>query len=141
MRFARPVAAAGMLVLLWAAGNLRTGGLLPGLHPLGSAGQVRILRFYASVGSLEAGQTAQLCYGVENAKTVRISPWVGGAAPAERRCVAVVPTRTTHYTIMAEGFDGTVTARSLTLPVAPPPTGSRRLRLAGWEAPQRNKGR
>jgi hypothetical protein len=34
-----------------------------------------------------------------------------------------VPQHTTHYTIMAEGFDGKVATQSLTLPVnaAPPP--------------------
>jgi hypothetical protein len=85
-------------------------------------GPVRILRFYASAGSLTKGEKALLCYGVVNAKSVRISPTLAGIYPAARHCVVIVPEHTTHYTILAEGFDGRVAMQSLTLPVqAPPP--------------------
>jgi hypothetical protein len=89
-------------------------------------GPVRIVRFYASVGTLVKGQKASLCYRVENAKLVQISPFVAGAYPWAAHCMEIVPQHTTHYTLLAEGFDGTVAAQSVTLavqaaPQAPPP--------------------
>jgi hypothetical protein len=68
------------------------------------------------VGTLTPGQTAKLCYSVENARLVRISP-TQNAWPAQERCFDVVPEHTTHYTLLAEGFDGTVATRSFTLSV------------------------
>jgi hypothetical protein len=115
-RFARIFLAVGLLVALWGLSLVRRPGgqvWVPwDAHP----GPVRILRFYASVGTLAPGQTAQLCYSVQNARLVRISP-MQSAWRALDRCFEVVPEHTTHYTLMAEGFDGTVAARSLTLPV------------------------
>ena len=92
------------------------------VHPQGAAaGRVRILHFRASVGALMEGQKAELCYGVENARVVRIAPGPEGAAsqvyPSVNRCVDISPRHTTHYTLMAVGFDGSTVARSLTLPV------------------------
>jgi hypothetical protein len=84
-------------------------------------GPVKILRFYASRGVLLTGETAELCYGVENAKSVRISPPIAGVYPSPKRCIEVVPEHTTHYTILAEGYDGKVAMQSLTLPVQPVP--------------------
>jgi hypothetical protein len=88
---------------------------------------VRILRFYATVGALFPGGKAQLCYSVENAKAVRISPAVELAYPSPGRCIEIRPEHTTHYTLQAEGFDGRVATRSITLsvqdrPWAPLPT-------------------
>jgi hypothetical protein len=60
-----------------------------------------------------------LCYGVENAKSVRISPSIPGVYPSTNRCLEIVPERTTHYTILAEGFDGRVATQSFTLAVQP----------------------
>jgi hypothetical protein len=125
--FSRPVAAIALLLAMWALSTAPPDGLRPSVRP---AGPVRILRFYASVGALLPGETAQLCYGVENAKSVRISPWVTGVAPSARRCLPVVPERTTHYTIVAEGYDGAIATRSLTLPVEPPPKRRRALQIA-----------
>jgi hypothetical protein len=83
----------------------------------GKSGSVRILQFYTSVGSVSPGESAMLCYGVENARTVRISPPMADVFPATKRCLEIVPKHTTHYTILAEGFDGHVAMQSLTLPV------------------------
>jgi hypothetical protein len=44
------------------------------------------------------------------------------AWPAQDRCFDVVPEHTTHYTLLAEGFDGTVATRSFTLSVQTLPT-------------------
>lgn len=95
------------------------------VRPLGTrTGPVRITQFYATAGTVLSGHTTRVCYGVENARSVRISPEVDDVYPSPSRCVEVVPERTTHYTILAEGFDGAVTTRSFTVavqtPLAPP---------------------
>jgi hypothetical protein len=119
-RSGRVLGAIGLLVGLWGMSLMRTGGGRP-------SGPVRILRFYASVGTVHLGEAAQLCYVVENARKVSISPILASpsqSVPSEKRCLEIVPEHTTHYTLMAEGYDGTVAARSVTLaveraPVAP----------------------
>jgi len=125
-RFATIFLAVSLLVALWGLSLARRPDGQVWVHPWDThPGPVRILRFYASVGTLAPGQTAQLCYSVENARLVRISP-MQSAWPAQDRCFDVVPEHTTHYTLLAEGFDGTVASRSFTLsvlslPVARPP--------------------
>jgi hypothetical protein len=104
-RFTKLFMAVGLLVALW------------GLSQIGRRGPVRILQFYASVGTLTPGDKAQLCYGVENARSIRIVPTLPGVYPAYIHCLEIVPEHTTHYTLQAEGYDGTVATRSFTLPV------------------------
>jgi len=128
-RFARILFAAGLMLALWGLSLARRPDGQAWLHPWVSPwdahpGPVRILRFYASVGTLAPGQTARLCYSVVNARLVRISP-IESAWRAQDRCFDVVPEHTTHYTLMAEGFDGTVAARSFTLPVQSPPAAGK----------------
>jgi hypothetical protein len=118
---AKMSAAVALLGALWALNSVQK-------TPIRN-GEVRILRFYASVGVVLTGEAAELCYGVENARSVRMSPPVAGLYPSSRRCLQVVPEHTTHYTILAEGYDGKVAMQSLTLPVqttpeAPPPAVS-----------------
>ena len=120
VRFAKLFLALALMVALWALSNVGR----VWVRPLGAkAGPVRILRFYATVGSLSPGETAQLCYSVENARVVRISP-MQTAYPLQNTCLDVVPEHTTHYTLLAEGYDGMVATRSFTLSVQqlPPAT-------------------
>jgi hypothetical protein len=125
-RYASIFLAVSLLVALWGLSLARRPNGQVWVHPWDThPGPVRILRFNASVGAVAPGQTAQLCYSVENARIVRISP-MQSAWPAQERCFEVVPEHTTHYTLLAEGFDGTVAARSFTLsvlslPAARPP--------------------
>lgn len=124
LRFNRLLAVTGLVALLWIVMAVRrqdTEVFVRGAKP----GPVRILQFYASAGVLQTGEKAQLCYGVMNAKSVRIAPFMTDILPSPKRCLEIVPKHTTHYTILAEGFDGKVAAQSLTLavqaPAEPPP--------------------
>ena len=122
-RFARLWISVALVAILWTLGFLRPSDERSWLRPSGvQPGPVKILRFYASVGSITRGEKARLCYGVENARSVRISPMLQGIYPSEKRCLEIVPEHTTHYTLLAEGFDGRVAVQSLTLPVQPRPS-------------------
>ena len=75
-----------------------------------------ILQFYASPGVIRRGETAQLCYGVSNAKTVRIEPRpAGGVWPSLSRCVEVAPTKDTTFTLTVE--DGKGSSKTATVEV------------------------
>jgi len=132
-RFTRIWLIAGLLMAIWAFSAMRRSGEETWIRPVGTARPpVRILQFYASVGILTAGEHALLCYGVENARTVTISPSLDGMVyPALSRCVQILPQHTTHYTIMAEGFDGRVATQSFTLPVQTLPVRPKAVRYAG----------
>jgi len=80
---------------------------------------VRILQFYARDGQLIEGRTTVLCYGVLNAKSVRIEPPVEGISPSLNRCVEISPAHETKYTLTADGNDGKTVTASFTLPVVP----------------------
>jgi len=80
--------------------------------------QVKILQFYAREGNLIQGSPTVLCYGVLNAKSVRIVPEVEGVSPALSRCVEVSPTKDTEYTLTAEGNDGGSAKESFLLKVS-----------------------
>jgi hypothetical protein len=98
-------------------------------------GHARILRFYATAGTVAPGQPVRLCYSVENARSVRISPLVSGIYPAHNYCLELAPEHTMHFTLWAEGFDGSVAARSFTLPVQMLPTAPARKFLVAWLRP------
>lgn len=119
----RIVGALVLLVAVWSISAVPDSPIRGWIQPVGAPrGPVRILRFYANTGSIAQGDKAKLCYGVENAKSVHISPAVATVLPVANRCLEIVPEHTTHYTILAEGFDGNIVTRFLTLVVetAPP---------------------
>ena len=80
---------------------------------------VKILQFYARDGHLVEGRSTVICYGVLNAKAVRIEPAVSGVSPALNRCVEVAPLHDTKYTLTAEGDDGRGVSASFDLAVVP----------------------
>jgi hypothetical protein len=125
LSFTRVFVAAGLLVAMWGLSVLRLQDPRIWVRPASTTrGPVRILQFYASVGTLVPGEKALLCYGVENARAVHISPMLQGVYPTHRHCVEIVPEHTTHYTLQAVGYDGTVAIRSFTLAVQEAPSGS-----------------
>jgi hypothetical protein len=80
---------------------------------------VRILQFYARESSITEGGKSVICYGVVNAKSVRMEPPLSGISPALNRCVEAAPARNTRYTLIAEGQDGRVVSESFVLGVVP----------------------
>jgi hypothetical protein len=78
---------------------------------------VKILQFYARDGSLVEGDKSVICYGVVNARSVRIDPPIEGVSPSINRCVEVAPERGTRYTLTAEGNDGRTVSESFVLGV------------------------
>ncbi len=125
-RFTRLWVALGLVIALWTISSSRSTGSHVWVRPVGThPGPVRILQFYANVGAIVPGEKALLCYGVENARSVKISPDMEGVYPSSSHCLEIVPEHTTHYMILAEGFDGAVATKSFTLPVRVIPVDER----------------
>lgn len=61
--------------------------------------ELAIQMFYASPGTIRRGESVQLCYGVANAKTVKLEPQSNPVWPSPSRCVEVTPAKTTAYTL------------------------------------------
>jgi hypothetical protein len=80
----------------------------------------RITQFYATVTQLPRGEKALLCYGVENAKSVSLSPPRQELSASLARCVEVTPSVDTTYTLTAEGAGGQSATQQLTVMVTPP---------------------
>ena len=82
---------------------------------------VRITMFYANPASPAVDEKASLCYGVENADTVRLEPAVDRVWPTTTRCFGV-PTRAATYTLTAlHGTDKVSQSVTIT-PVPPKPS-------------------
>lgn len=80
---------------------------------------LKILAFYASPGTVRRGKHTTICYGVNDARTVRLEPPVDGIWPAFTRCVQVSPHQNTDYKLIAEDGAGHTTSQSLTVRVTP----------------------
>lgn len=72
------------------------------------ARNVRITQFYSPTPTVPKGEKGKLCYGVENARSVRLEPPEADVSPSFTRCVEVDPKTDTKYTLIAEGSDGSV---------------------------------
>jgi hypothetical protein len=81
---------------------------------------VRITQFYTTSPKLPRGDKALLCYGVENAKAVWLSPPRQELTASAARCVEVNPSSTTTYTLSAAGADGRPITQDLTVDVGSP---------------------
>lgn len=65
-----------------------------------------ILSFYASPPTVRRGESTQLCYGVSNAKKVRLEPQTQPVWPSVAHCVDVSPSKSTTYTLTIEDAAG-----------------------------------
>jgi hypothetical protein len=75
--------------------------------------ELRILDFYASPAVIPPGGRASICYGVNNAKKVRIEPPVEEIWPAQSHCLEVAPRKDTGYKLIAEEPQATPCHRAL----------------------------
>lgn len=95
----------------------------PPRHEAKAPSPARITQFYASPPQIARGEKSLLCYGVENAKTVWMSPPRRELSAALSRCVDIEPSETTTYTVTAEG-EGAPAKQEVTVTVgAPKPAG------------------
>jgi hypothetical protein len=77
----------------------------------------KILAFYASPGFIHRGETVDMCYGVSNAKTVKLDPPEGNVWPSANRCLQVTPKKTTTYTLTIDDGKGKTANQTLTITV------------------------
>ena len=80
-------------------------------------GEMKILAFYANPGIERQGGETTLCYGVSNAKTVQIEPYVDKVWPALNRCMTIAPKKETKYTLTASDPQGKSVTASLVVQV------------------------
>lgn len=82
------------------------------------SGEIRFQDFSAADGVLKRGQTTELCYGVVNATSVKLTPPVNEALkPMYHHCVEIGPKKTTTYTMTAYNAKGESKSVSLTIHV------------------------
>jgi hypothetical protein len=79
--------------------------------------ELAIQNFYASPGVVKRGQPVQICYGVANAKTVKLEPQSNPVWPSYSRCVDVTPKKDTVYTLTIEDGAGHTQSQNLEVKV------------------------
>lgn len=82
-------------------------------------GTLGITQFYARSGAMTEGDSNVVCYGVRNARSVRIEPPVRDLTPALNRCFPIEPQQDTTYRLVAEGADGSQASQSFQVHVKP----------------------
>ncbi|PYU05927.1 MAG: hypothetical protein DMG34_07175 [Acidobacteria bacterium] len=78
--------------------------------------QLAIQMLYAPP-RIHRGETAQVCFGVANARTVTLEPQNSQVWPSHNLCVEVRPAKTTTYTLTATGADGQSVSQEVTVEV------------------------
>jgi hypothetical protein len=79
--------------------------------------ELAIQMFYSSPGVIHRGETTRLCYGVANAKTVKLEPQSNPVWPSFSRCVEVAPAKTTTYLLTIEDASGNTKSQTLEVKV------------------------
>jgi heme exporter protein D len=79
--------------------------------------ELAIQNFYATPGTIRRGETVQLCYGVANAKTVKLEPQSNPVWPSHSRCVDVTPIKSTIYTLTIADAAGNTKTQTLEVKV------------------------
>jgi hypothetical protein len=79
--------------------------------------ELAIQTFYATPGEIRRGQSVQLCYGVANAKSVKLEPQSNPVWPSYSRCVNDSPAKTTTYTLTIADAAGNTKSQSLSVQV------------------------
>jgi hypothetical protein len=76
-----------------------------------------IRSLYISPNTIHHSETAQLCYDVDNAKTVTLDPPVAEVWPSHTRCFDVSPKETTDYTLTIADSSGKTATQTVHLEV------------------------
>lgn len=76
-----------------------------------------ILSFYASPTVIQRGESAQVCYGVANTKSVKLEPQPQPVWPSVAHCVDVSPNKSTTYTLTIEDGAGKTQSQDVELKV------------------------
>jgi hypothetical protein len=79
--------------------------------------ELAIQNFYATPGIIHRGESVQLCYGVANAKTVKLEPQSNPVWPSYSRCVDVTPLKSTTYTLTIADAAGNAKTQTLEVKV------------------------
>ena len=79
--------------------------------------ELAIQTFYATPGEIRRGESVRLCYGVANAKSVKLEPQSNPVWPSYSRCGHDSPAKTTTYTLTIADAAGNTKAHSLTIEV------------------------
>lgn len=66
---------------------------------------------------IKKGESAQVCFGVANAKSVTLEPQTNPVWPSHNLCVDVKPAKTTTYTLTATGADGKTVSEQVVVEV------------------------
>src|SRR5581483_8712399 len=103
----------------WSRKNGQIEGKNSDFSRIDGGNDVKILQFYAREGEIVEGGKSVICYGVLNARSVRIEPAISGVSPSLNRCVEVSGEKATRYTLVAEGNDGRIVSESFVLGVRP----------------------
>jgi len=85
------------------------------LDQLGGS-ELAIQMLYAPA-KIPKGETAQVCFGVANARSVTLTPQDNPVWPSHNLCVDIKPVKTTTYTLTATGADGRSMSRQVTVEV------------------------
>lgn len=75
--------------------------------------ELAIQSFYASPGAIHKGESVQLCYGVANAKDVKLEPQPNAVWPSYAHCVNVSPAKSTTYTLTISDASGNTKTESV----------------------------
>jgi hypothetical protein len=81
----------------------------------GSALSIRAL--YVSPPVIHRGESAKLCYDVNNAKAVSLDPPEGNVWPSHTRCLNLSPKKTTTYTLTIADARGKSVSQAVELKV------------------------
>jgi hypothetical protein len=79
--------------------------------------ELAIQLFYATPAAIRRGESTRLCYGVANAKTVKLEPQSNPVWPSHSRCVEVAPTKTTTYTLTIVDAAGNIKSQTVEVKV------------------------
>jgi hypothetical protein len=79
--------------------------------------ELAIQNFYATPGTIRRGETVQLCYGVANAKSVKLEPQSSPVWPSYSRCVDVTPVKSTIYMLTIADAAGNTKSQTLEVKV------------------------